>query len=177
MAFQAFLGSIHLFAGNFAPQGFAFCNGQILAINQNTALFSLLGTQYGGNGTSTFALPDLRGRSPIGAGQGPGLTPFSQGDTGGSENASLTIANLPGHAHSLSIPASTNPGTTATPGPSFVPARSTAKDGIYTTGANTTLASPDGTSVVGNNAPFEIRPPFLCVSYIIALVGIFPSRN
>ena len=178
MASQPILGTIHLFAGNFAPVGYAFCDGRLLPISQNTALFSLIGTFYGGNGTSTFALPDLRGRSPVGAGQGPNLTLFNPGDTGGAENATLSIGNLPSHSHVFSVPASTNPGNTATPGGGAIPARSTAKDGIYTnTGANATLGSPSATSAVGSGGSFSVRSPYLAINYIIALQGIFPARN
>ncbi len=105
MATNPILGEIRLFAGNFAPRGYAFCNGQTLSIAQNVALFSLLGTFYGGNGTSTFQLPDLQGRSPIGMGNGLGLSPFVIGEAGGSENVSIQIPNLPSHTHTASAPA------------------------------------------------------------------------
>src|SRR4051812_28387187 len=98
---EADLAMVFMFAGNFAPRGFASCEGQILAISQNTALFSLLGTTYGGNGQTTFALPDLRGRSAIGQGQGPGLSPYVEGQTGGSETVTLTVNQLPPHTHNL----------------------------------------------------------------------------
>src|ERR1051325_7890057 len=101
-----FLGEIRLFAGNFAPRGYAFCNGQLLAISQNTALFSLLGTTYGGNGETTFALPDLRGRGPNRFGQGPGLANSVQGQIGGTENVTLLTGNLPAHNHTVNAVAS-----------------------------------------------------------------------
>ena len=96
---EPFLGQLMLFGGNFAPRGWALCNGQILAINQNTALFSLLGTTYGGNGQTTFALPDLRGRAPLHAGQGPGLSPYALGQVGGTENVTLLATEMPAHTH------------------------------------------------------------------------------
>src|SRR5438105_10342167 len=98
---EPFLGQIMLFGGNFAPRGWAFCNGQIMSIAQNTALFSLLGTTYGGDGITTFALPDLRGRAPVGQGQGPGLSNITLGEASGTESITLTIANMPGHNHTL----------------------------------------------------------------------------
>ncbi|MEN9798594.1 MAG: hypothetical protein RL653_2290, partial [Pseudomonadota bacterium] len=102
-----FLGEIKLFAGNFAPTGWAFCHGQLLPIAQNSALFSLLGTTYGGNGQTTFALPDLRGRIPVGFGQGPGLTNRNLGDMSGVESVTLQVSNLPQHAHPFAVSAST----------------------------------------------------------------------
>ena len=128
MASSPILGCIFIFAGNFAPRGYALCQGQIMSIQQNTALFSLLGTTYGGNGTTTFALPDLRGRAPIGTGTGPGLSPINEGQLGGANSASILIANMPSHSHALN--ASTklafdyqfiaNPGYNADRGPANV---------------------------------------------------------
>src|SRR5947209_8680014 len=118
MSSEPFLASIAIFAGNFAPRGWALCNGQILPIAQNTALFSLLGTTYGGNGQTTFALPDLRSRAPIGAGQGPGLSNIDLGQVGGTENVTLLTSNMPMHNHSLN--ASTTAADTGTPGSTVV---------------------------------------------------------
>jgi microcystin-dependent protein len=165
---EPFLGMIVIFGGNFAPAHWAMCNGQLMAINQNTALFSLLGTQYGGNGTTNFALPDLRGRVPLHFGQGPGLSSYTEGQIGGVESVALSAAQLPAHTHSQ--PATSGDETTNRPN-NAVPARG----GIY--GAN-----PDGsvlaaTTSVGNNQPHENRQPFLVINYIIALAGIFPARN
>src|SRR6476469_8745709 len=112
---EPFLGSIIIFGGNFAPKGWAMCNGQILAINQNTALFSLLGTTYGGNGTTTFALPDLRGRVPVGMGQGPGLSPMTEGQVGGTETVTLTVNQLPNHNHPHAAPATNDAATSSRP--------------------------------------------------------------
>lgn len=202
---EPYLGEIILFAGNFAPRGWMFCAGQILSIAQNTALFSLLGTTYGGNGQTTFALPDLRGRSPIGQGQGPGLSDIVLGEVGGVENVTLTIVNMPAHNHqviqsgsasatvSVAIPAVTTDGDTATPGTGKVLAQSveTTVGGavnIYGNGPGTTSLTPFNatgavtlpsiqTGITGNNMPVAIRDPFLGLNYIIAVQGIYPSRN
>jgi len=162
-----FLGQITLFAGNFAPRGWAFCEGQLLPISQNTALFSILGTTYGGNGQTTFALPDLRGRAPIHPGQGPGLSNRFLGEQGGEEATSLSTAQMPAHSHPAG--ASSAAQTTNRPG-GAVPARG----GVYATGANTTMG---GDTVAGDSQPHNTMQPFTALSYIIALEGIFPSRN
>jgi microcystin-dependent protein len=165
---EPFLGSIIIFGGNFAPRGWAFCNGQILAISQNTALFSLLGTTYGGNGQTTFALPDLRGRVPIHFGQGPGLSNYSEGETGGAESVTLSAAQMPQHQHVQ--PASNGDEDTNRPN-NAVPAHG----GVYAT--TTDGSALDPTSAAGGSQPHENRPPYLAINYIIALEGIFPSRN
>ncbi len=150
------IGTIILFAGNFVPKGWAACNGQLLAIQQNAALFSILGTTYGGNGTTTFALPDLRGRVPVGAGQGPGLSNYAPGQAGGVEAVTLLQAQIPGHAHMLqAAPAN------ASAGPSVV----TAPAG----GAQTVI-----TQQAGQSMPHENRQPFLALQYIIATLGEYP---
>jgi microcystin-dependent protein len=174
---EPFLGEIRMFGGNFAPRGWAFCNGQILAIAQNTALFSLLGTTYGGNGQTTFALPDLRGRVPMHWGQGPGLTPRSLGETGGSENVTLLSNQMPAHTHSLN--ANTNQGETFSPGGGVAAAAVDSSQqplNIYSTTANTTM-SPQAIAAAGGSQPHDNMQPFECVSFIIALEGIYPSRN
>jgi microcystin-dependent protein len=165
---EPFLASIILFAGNFAPRGWAFCNGQILSIAQNTALFSLLGTTYGGNVQTTFALPDLRGRAPLSAGQGPGLASYSLGEVGGVESVTLLSTQMPVHTHSQ--PAASGQQTTNRPN-GAVPARG----GVYASSCDG--AALDPTSPAGGNQPHENRPPYLALNYIIALEGIFPSRN
>jgi microcystin-dependent protein len=181
-----YLGIIKLFGGNFAPRGWMMCNGQVLSIAQNTALFSLLGTTYGGNGQTTFALPDLRGRTAIGMGQGLGLTPRTEGELSGSENNTLTIPNIPAHNHvgMLNVSngdstqnAATAGATISTPG--VISGRSfTANAGFNTTAPNTLLnASSVTTSVVGNNAPVNNMQPYLVLNYIICVSGIYPSRN
>jgi microcystin-dependent protein len=170
---QPFLGEIKMFAGNFAPHGYAFCNGAVMAISQSTALFSILGTTYGGNGTTTFQLPDMQGRVPIHWGNGPGLSPYVIGQVGGQESITLSQNQMPSHTHGLS--AVSGGGTTGTPAPGEFLAGSTARDRIYSAGpADTTLAP---TGAAGSNFPVPNIQPFLAVSFIIALLGIFPSRN
>ena len=175
---EAYLGEIVMFAGNFAPRGWAFCEGQILSISENTALYSLLGTTYGGNGTTTFALPDLRGRSPIGAGQVPGSSYYTLGQTGGDEALTALTSQMPTHNHSLK--ASTSDGTTNTPGLNTVLAKAVTPDrqevNIYVTDpANVTM----GNSSVGDaglSQPQSTRDPYLAIHYIISLNGTFPSH-
>jgi microcystin-dependent protein len=165
------LGQIYLVPYNFAPRGFAFCAGQLLPIAQNSALFSLLGTTFGGNGQTTFALPDLRGRVPVGVGQGPGLSNIILGELDGNESATLTQSQMPAHAHLASV---TQAAATSTRPSNQVPATSQAAYG----------ASPDGSTFnpafvqsSGGSQPFGIRSPYLGLNYVIALDGIFPSRN
>jgi microcystin-dependent protein len=167
-----FLGEIRILPYNFPPQGWAFCNGQIMAIAQNTALFSLLGTTYGGNGQTTFALPDLRGRAPVSSGQGPGLAMYSLGETGGTEGVTLVQNQMPVHGHA--VMANDGPASADRPGGS-VPAR---------TATPAYAAAPDGTSMnaamigsAGGSQPVSTLPPFLTLNFCIALQGIFPSRN
>lgn len=169
---EPFIGEVKLFAGNFAPRGWAFCNGQLLSITQNTALFAILGTTYGGNGQTTFALPDLRARTPLGAGQGPGLPDYTLGETGGAAAVTLSAAQMPAHRHSL---AAAPTATSATPAAGVVLATtSTAK--IYRDPTNlTTMALPLANA--GGNQPHPNRQPYLGVHFVIALQGIFPSRN
>lgn len=169
---DAFIGEIRMFAGNFAPRGWAFCDGQLLPISQNQALFSLLGTTYGGDGSTTFALPDLRGRFAMHAGNGPGLTPRSLGEKSGSESHTLTVNNLPSHSHNVAIP-------TAEEGNTDYPIGNI----ISGNGINGFKSDPDGTleafnsSNTGNNQAVNHVPPYTAVRYIICLQGIFPSRN
>jgi microcystin-dependent protein len=165
---EPYLGSIILFAGNFAPRGWAFCNGQLLAISQNTALFSLLGTFYGGDGRTTFALPDLRGRAPIHAGQGPGLSSYDLGELGGVEAVTLISTQMPVHTHSQ--PATNGEQTTNRPS-SALPARG----GVYSNESDGSTLRP--VSSAGGGQPHQNMQPYLTLNYIIALAGIFPSRN
>ncbi len=179
---EPFIGEIKMFAGNFPPRGYAFCNGQLISIASNTALFSILGTTYGGNGSTTFGLPDLRGRVPMGFGNGPGLTPRVLGELSGTENVTLLSTNLPAHTHtvSLSSPATTSLGTVMEPGAGAIPAASNQRNAQYapSASANTTLPVSNGnTGSAGNNMPVSVMQPYLGVSFIIALEGIFPSRN
>jgi microcystin-dependent protein len=175
---DTYLGSVELWPITFAPVGWAFCAGQILPISQYAALFSLLGTNFGGNGTSTFQLPDMRSRLPIGAGQGPGLTNYILGEQGGTENVSLLYNNMPIHNHTVNCDtASTGRGLHLTPVsnyPATLP--STATSGIYGSTKGGTM-NPAMIGTAGGNVPFSILPPFLALNYIIALTGVFPSRS
>jgi microcystin-dependent protein len=169
------IGEIALVPYTFPPKGWAFCNGQLLPINQNIALFSLLGTTFGGDGITTFALPDLRGRAPIHFGQGPGLSNYVLGQTGGAENITLLAAQMPSHTHALNV--SNLNGTSDTPGPAVIPAKNASGVPTYSSAAaNSTLAAA-AAGTAGSSQPHENRPPFLTMSYVIALVGIFPSQN
>lgn len=167
-----FIGNIRIFAGNFAPRGHAFCAGQLLPISQYDALFALIGTIYGGDGQTTFALPDLRGRAPMHFGQGPGLPNYVIGQAFGSETVTLTSAQLPAHTHSLG--ASSAPGSGAGPA-GAVWAQSSAGQN-YAASAGTPM-NAGLVSVAGGNQPHENMPPSLAVNFIIALEGIFPPRN
>jgi microcystin-dependent protein len=170
---EPFIGQVMLFAGNFAPRGWAFCNGQILSIAQNTALFSILGTTYGGNGQTTFALPDLRGRVAIGPGQGPGLSNRLLGEASGEETVTLNMEQMPRHAHMAA--ARSEGGTSAAPA-NGVWAGSTARDSIYAATPDTTM-NPQAIAPTGGSQPHGNMQPYLGVNYIIALEGIYPSRN
>ncbi|WP_417207645.1 phage tail protein [Antarctobacter sp.] len=175
-----FLAEISLFGGNFAPRGWAFCDGQILPINQNQSLYSLLGTTYGGDGRTSFALPDLRGRVPLHSGnnsQGPGLSPYSLGQKGGTEYVTLTVNELPAHNHGVKMRAESRAGNLTDPGGNMLAAGST----IFR--ANTPADDVDLDAAMiqqfnaGGGQPHYNMPPFLAVNYIIALQGLFPSRN
>lgn len=177
-----FLAEIKMFAGDFAPSGYAFCNGQLLPIAQNQALFALLGTTYGGNGVNTFGLPDLRGRVPLGTGQGPGLSLKALGQSAGAESIQLVSSQLPAHTHTVSVtgPATTSLGTLMEPGPGAVPAASNQRNAQYapSASANTQLPAATGnTGSTGSNAAVSLMQPYLTVNFIIALQGVFPSRN
>ena len=169
-----FIGAIVLFCGNFAPAGWALCNGQLLPINQYTALFSILGTYFGGNGQTTFGLPDLGGRVPIHPGQGPGLSSYVLGQTGGVETVSLAITHLPAHTHALN--GNNSAGGKEFPGPNHVIGPSMT-DKMYSVNAPNAQMSPASIGATGNNQPFGVVQPFQAINYIIALQGIFPSRN
>ena len=170
-----FLGEIRLFPYNFAPRGWAFCNGQIMAISQNTALFSLLGTTYGGNGTTNFALPDLRGRVAVSSGQGPGLSSYVLGQQSGSENTTLLQAQMPAHSHTVSPAANDAAASVTRPGGAVMARVSTA---IYAgAGDGSTTMAASTTSNTGGNQPHTNIQPLLVLNYCIALQGIFPSRS
>ena len=168
---EPFLGEIYIVPYTFAPRGYAFCQGQILPIAQNTALFSLLGTTYGGNGQTTFALPDLRGRMPVGVGQGPGLSNIDLGQVSGTETATLTKDQMPAHGHPASA---TQAAGTSTRPSGKVPAAGAAVYGNAGDGSTLNQAFIQNT---GGGQPFNLRNPYLGLNYIIALEGIYPSRN
>lgn len=163
---QPYVGEIRMFAGNFAPAGWMFCEGQLLPISENETLFQLIGTTYGGDGESTFALPDLRGRIPIHQGNG-----FILAETGGAEEITLTVSQIAAHSHPLL--ASTGPGTTSTP-VSNLPAESPSIS-LYIEDVPNSNMNPASVSAVGGSQPHTNFQPYLCVDFIISLFGIFPS--
>ncbi|WP_026556914.1 phage tail protein [Arthrobacter sp. 35W] len=165
MSTDPFIGEISITGFNFAPRGWALCNGQLLSIAQNTALFSLLGTTYGGNGVNTFALPNLQGRVPIHQGQGPGLTPYVIGETGGVESVALNQTQIPQHVHSIPAAGAQTSDRPATLAP--------ATGGVYGVASGVMAA----TGVAGSGQAHENRQPFLTLNYIIALQGVFPPRQ
>lgn len=171
---EQYLGEIRMFAGNFPPKGWAFCNGQILPINQNQALFSLLGTTYGGNGHTNFALPDFRGKVPVHFGQGPGLSDYSLGQTGGSETATISISQMPAHTHQVT--AVTAEGNQNSPAGNL-PANTKNLDKEYSTSTADTTMNAAMIGYTGGGQAFSIKAPTNTVTFIIALTGIFPSRN
>ncbi len=177
------IGEIRLFGGNFAPKNWAFCAGQILSISSNTALFSILGTTYGGNGTTTFALPDLRGRTAVGTGNGPGLSSYTLGEMTGAETVALVTAEMPAHTHIATMVASTAVPTAASPsggalgmGNRSVPMPTMFTDTMSSPpaimGANSAVLAP-----TGNGQAHENRQPYLALNYVICQFGVFPSRN
>jgi len=178
MPSSPFVGQIMMFAGNFAPRGWALCNGQLISIAQNDVLFALIGTIYGGDGQSTFALPDMRGRVPIHQGTGTGLSGYVIGQLGGAESVTLNTTQLPAHSHAI----------TATPGASDGPATATDPAGrvfaIRNDGANAyadtatgVMGGSEALAAQGGGLAHDNMQPFLGVSFVIALEGIFPSRN
>ncbi len=172
---EPFLGMIMIVPYNFSPRGWAFCNGQILPIAQNTALFSLLGTTFGGNGQTTFALPDLRGRVPNSSGQGPGLSSYDLGQVGGTENETITINQMPGHNHVVQVGCNTEDSTTTNPSAAYAGnATANMYNAAATSGAF--MANPT-VSITGGSQPISLLQPYLTLNFCIALEGIFPSRN
>lgn len=185
MSTEPFLGEIKPFGFSFAPRGYAMCNGQLLAISTNTALFSLLGTTYGGNGTTTFGLPDLRGRTMVHFGTGNGLTPVVLGEVSGTENVTLTINQLPAHIHAATATSTLSAeglaGSSANPAGKLLGGL----PNLYITPDPTqnkplapeSIATTVTIAPTGNSQPFNIRNPYLGLNLCIALEGIFPSRN
>jgi microcystin-dependent protein len=171
---EPFIGEVKIFAGNFAPRGWAFCDGQLMAISSNDTLFSIIGTTYGGDGRSSFGLPDLRGRIPIGPRVGPGLSNYTLGKKGGFETVSLTTDQIPAHNHR--IKAVTTGGTSTTPTDHLL-ADSAAFDNEFSNATANTNMSESMVTNTGRNLPHENRQPFLAINYIIALTGIYPSRD
>jgi len=169
-----FVAEIRIFPFNFAPTGWAQCDGQIMPISQNTALFSLLGTTYGGDGKSTFALPDLQNNAPMHPGQGPSLSLYDLGQTGGSENVVLISAEMPLHNHGLM--ANSNPSNLAAPTPARSLARSSPGTAYSTSAANVTMA-PQALTSAGGSLPHNNMMPYLTLTFCIALQGIFPPRG
>ncbi|HZR02426.1 MAG TPA: tail fiber protein [Burkholderiales bacterium] len=167
-----------MFGGNFAPRNWAFCNGQLMSISQNTTLFALIGTTYGGDGQTTFALPDLRGRSPMHSGQGPGLSNRVIGESAGEESHTLLAGEMPTHGHVLYADASAPASTNAPAGDALGKAVSGATTpAVYATPSAFTAMASSAIGPAGGSQPHENRQPYLAVSFIICLFGIFPTRN
>lgn len=181
---DVFMGTILAFGFDYAPRGWALCAGQILPISQNSALFSLLGTRYGGNGSATFGLPSLQGRVPVGQGTGPGLSPYTMGQIGGTETTTLSIPNMPTHNHAIAV--NNTDATSPTPGGTMVLGQANGSDpangdaitvNVYTPAAANAQLAPSSVSLVGGNQAFNNLSPYLTINYSIALEGIYPSRN
>jgi microcystin-dependent protein len=174
-----FVAEIRIFAGNFAPKGWALCNGQLMPISQNTALFSLLGTTYGGDGKSNFALPNLQGCAPMQAGQGPGLSLRDLGETGGEQTVTLLQTEMPSHNHSASADAANGSTPDPTGGVWAESLFQRIKQPLYTPSNQQTNVQmhPFATSIAGGNQPHNNLMPFLALTFIIALQGVFPARS
>jgi microcystin-dependent protein len=168
-----FIGEIRIFGGSYAPQGWAFCDGQLLPIAQYDALFALLGTTYGGDGQETFALPDLRGRAPVHMGTGSSGTPYDLGDQGGVETVTLTTSQIPAHSHGFI--GTTNPGGTTNPATNILGQNS--GNNIYIEDQATVALAPQSLLPDGGSQPHENLQPFLCVAFIISLFGAFPTPS
>lgn len=168
-----YVGEIRMFAGNFAPKDWAFCNGQLMAIQQNTALFSLLGVQYGGDGKTTFALPNMQGGAPVNQGEGPGLTNRVVGEMGGSSNVTLLTTEIPAHTH---VPNSQSSQGVADPTNAIWASTVGLRGPAYYGDTSNTSMSPAAIQPSGGSQPHNNMQPYLGVSYIIALRGVFPQR-
>jgi microcystin-dependent protein len=168
---QPFVGEIRMFGGNFAPQGWAFCDGQLVPISENETLFNLIGTTYGGDGQSTFALPDLRSRVPVHQGQGSGLSNHVVGEAFGTESVTLTTAQMPTHSH---VPVATSSGGTST-SPTGATWASWPDTQFADAGAALTPMAPNAMGTAGNGQPIDNIPPVTVITFIISLFGIYPS--
>ena len=171
-----FVAEIRIFGFNFAPKGWAFCDGQILPISQNTALFSLLGTTYGGDGKSNFALPNMQGNAPMHPGQGPGLSLHDLGETGGSETVTLLDSEMAAHAHSIQVKGTPPPANAGAPDPTTVMARSNGGS-AYTAAANFGQMNFNNIGPAGGGLPHNNMMPYLTLNFCIALQGVFPPRT
>jgi microcystin-dependent protein len=171
-----FVAEIRIFGFNFPPKGWAFCDGQLLAISQNTALFSLLGTTYGGDGKSTFGLPDLQGIAPMQEGQGPGLSQRFLGEIGGEQSVTLLQTEMPSHAHT--VQAQSGAGTLIPPtGAAWAtPGAGRNLDMYHVSDGTNVQMNPFGTSITGGSLPHNNMPPYLCLNFCIAMQGVFPAR-
>ena len=170
-----FVAEIRIFPFNFAPKGWAWCDGQLLPLSQNTALFSLLGTTYGGNGKSNFGLPDLQGRAPMHPGQGPGLSLHDLGETGGSETVTLLESEIPAHPHTLQ--GNAFPANVQAPSPVRALAQSTGGVAYKAPPATTTTMAPESLGPAGGDQPHNNLMPYLTFYFCIALQGVFPPRG
>jgi microcystin-dependent protein len=179
MAQDTYIGEIRMFAGNFAPAGWAFCDGQLLSINENTALFSLIGTTYGGDGQSTFAVPDLRGRAPVHIGQGSDTRNIQLGEMGGAETVTLTAAQLPAHSHQVEVVTGKANASTGSSGSYIaVGEQSGAAVKMYKKGTTADVPlAPSSVGATGGSQPHNNMMPYQCIHYIISLSGIYPSPN
>ncbi|MBX7185196.1 MAG: tail fiber protein [Vicinamibacteria bacterium] len=173
---QPFLAEIKMAGFNFAPRGYALCNGQLLAISQNTAVFSLLGTNYGGNGTTNFGLPNLQGRTPLHQGSGPGLTPRNVGEAGGSESVTLGTTELAPHTHAA-LGDATAGGASSPVNNTWGKKAARTPQALYSSGPANAAMSPLSLAPVGGGLPHNNRSPYLALNFFIALQGIFPARN
>ena len=172
---EPFIAEIRIFPYNFAPRNWAFCDGQLLPISQNTALFSLVGTTYGGDGRTTFGLPNLQGRLPMHPGNGPGLTPRQLGETGGTETVTLTAAQMPSHGHA--IQANSNPADLSSPTTNRSLARSSGGFAWQDTNNNLADLAPQAVTQAGGGQPHNNLMPYTVFNFCIALIGLYPSRS
>ncbi len=172
---EPFVAEIRMFGGNFAPRGWALCDGQLLPIAQNTALFSILGTTYGGDGRTSFALPDLRGRVSLHEGQGPGLSPYALGNKSGVEHVTLAVNEIPAHNHK--VEANPDPGNSPSPVNAIPGAETAGAVDLWSTNAKNGDMKASMIQNTGGSQQHKNRQPYLVVNYIIALQGLFPSRN